>query len=103
MCSLDHDRMAVPDCKRATSITWQTPLSHPTRPPPPPFPSANPSRGDEVNEDKVERGELVWMGGHRGDVLEWKVSREIPAEEKDGPVETARKSVFLERYLETFG
>jgi hypothetical protein len=35
MCGLDHDRVAVPDCKRATSVTCRFHLATPTRAPQP--------------------------------------------------------------------
>lgn len=51
-------------------------FTQPAPPDAPSAPSANPSRGDEVNEGKVERGELVMgWGSTEMMILEWKVLR----------------------------
>lgn len=75
MCSLDHSRVAVPDCKRGIAITWLTSLSQPHQIPLGSI--CKPTRGHEVKEGKLERRELMvgaW-GSAEMMVLEWKVLR----------------------------
>lgn len=54
VCSLDHERVAVPHCKRATSITWPTLLSPSQGPPLTP---TEPSQTHPVTEEEAEMGE----------------------------------------------
>lgn len=76
MCSLDHGRVAVPDCKRGITIMWPTSLSRTHQIPL--TPSANPP-------GELERWELmVGWGRTEMMILEWKVLRSESSRRKRG-------------------
>lgn len=93
MCGLDHGGMAVTDCKRATSI-----ISQPHQIPPQLHLQTHAGEM-KLMKAGCKAGRGCGRGKHRDDVLEWKVLRESPAEEKHYP----EKPMCLERCLETSG